>query len=182
VKSAITALGGKISITSTQGVGTKFSISLPLTLAVLDGMVIGVENETLVVPLTAIGETLTLAASDIRQLGANTSVVCVRDVFVPLLDLGFELGYRPVRANYENAIALLITQEDGRRAALVVDSIEDQRQVVIKGLQDSYGHVPGVAAATILGDGQIALILDPADLIANAKGQSRGAAMLKKAG
>ena len=67
----------------------------------------------------------------------------------------------------------MIAEEDGSRAALVVDGIEDQRQVVIKGLQDSYGHVPGIAAATILGDGQVALILDPADLLANATGLTR---------
>ncbi|MEO0692085.1 MAG: chemotaxis protein CheW, partial [Pseudomonadota bacterium] len=103
----------------------------------------------------------------------TTQVVQVRDTFVPLLDLGTELGYTAPRDSYDGAIVLLIAQEDGARAALVVDAIEDQRQVVIKGLQDSYGHVRGVAAATILGDGQIALILDPTDLLANATGQSR---------
>ena len=87
-------------------------------------------------------------------------MVLVRDAFVPLLDLGAELGYRSPRETYAGSIALLIAQEDGSRAALVVDQIDDQRQVVIKGLQESYGHVPGVAAATILGDGSIALILD----------------------
>ena len=75
------------------------------------------------------------------------------------------------RADYTGSIVLLITHEDGARTALVVDAIEDQRQVVIKGLHDSYGHVPGVAAATILGDGQIALILDPVDLVQNATGR-----------
>ncbi|MDJ1007085.1 MAG: chemotaxis protein CheA [Paracoccaceae bacterium] len=182
VKSSISALGGRISITSTPGRGTCFSISLPLTLAVLDGMVVGVEDETMVVPLNAIAETLTLSETDIRPLGPQTRVVLVRDAFVPLLDLGAELGYRAPRADYVGSIALLISQEDGSRAALVVDQIEDQRQVVIKGLQDSYGHVPGVAAATILGDGQIALILDPADLIANASGKSAPETALQKAG
>ena len=92
---------------------------------------------------------------------------------MPLIDLGTELGYSSPRQQYEGAIVLLISQEDGKRAALVVDGIEDQRQVVIKGLEESYGRVPGVAAATILGDGQIALILDPTDLLANASGRSR---------
>ena len=92
-----------------------------------------------------------------------------------------ELGYRDPKSSYGGSIALLIGQEDGSKAALVVDSIEDQRQVVIKGLQDSYGHVPGVAAATILGDGQIALILDPTDLVQSATGHSR-AAILQEAG
>ncbi|MEM0946024.1 MAG: chemotaxis protein CheA [Pseudomonadota bacterium] len=175
VKNAIGALGGRISILSETGIGTTFSISLPLTLAVLDGMVVRVRSETLVVPLSAISETLSLKKTDARPLGPSTQVVRVRDSFVPLIDLGAELGYSTPRENYEGAIVLLISHEDGDRAALVVDEIEDQRQVVIKGLQDSYGHVPGVAAATILGDGQIALILDPADLLANATGHSRPA-------
>jgi two-component system chemotaxis sensor kinase CheA len=182
VKSAIIALGGRISISSTEGKGTVFSISLPLTLAVLDGMVISVANETLVVPLSAIAETLTLQPDIIERLGPQTTVISVRDEFVPLFDLGVELGYRDPKPSYEGAIALLVMQEDGSRSALVVDEIEDQRQVVIKGLQDSYGSVPGVAAATILGDGQIALILDAADLLGQATGRSRDMQALEKTG
>lgn len=181
VKNAITALGGRISIQSTPGQGTVISISLPLTLAVLDGMVISVESETLVVPLNAISETLTLQPGSLERLGPGTSVISVRDEFVPLIDLGVELGYRQPKTNYDGAIALLIVQEDGSRSAMVVDGIEDQRQVVIKGLQDSYGNVPGVAAATILGDGQIALILDTSDLLSNASGRSREVITLEKA-
>ncbi|MDU8945135.1 chemotaxis protein CheA [Ovoidimarina sediminis] len=173
VKNAISALGGRISINSEAGIGTTFSISLPLTLAVLDGMVVRVAGETLVMPLSAISETLSLQNGDARQLGPSTQVIKVREQFVPLIDLGTELGYAPPRTEYAGAIVLLISQEDGKRAALVVDGIEDQRQVVIKGLADSYGHVPGVAAATILGDGQIALILDPTDLLTHASGLSR---------
>lgn len=182
VKSSISGLGGRIHITSTPGRGTSFSISLPLTLAVLDGMVVRIEKETMVVPLNAIAETLTLRSGEIRALGPTTQVVLVRETFVPLLDLGAELGYREPKNDYSGSVALLITQEDGSRAALIVDNIDDQRQVVIKGLQDSYGHVPGVAAATILGDGQIALILDPADLIANATGNTAPNPTLEKVG
>ncbi|MCA0044971.1 chemotaxis protein CheA [Celeribacter litoreus] len=173
VKSAIQALGGRISISSQQGKGTTFSISLPLTLAVLDGMVVQVAGETLVVPLNAILETLTLTDQDLRQLGPETHVVQIRGGFVPLLDLGAELGYREPETSYVGATVLLIGQEDGNRAALAVDAIEDQRQVVIKGLEGSYGRVPGIAAATILGDGQIALILDPTDLVTQASGRTR---------
>ena len=173
VKSAILALGGRVTIHSEPGSGTTFTISLPLTLAVLDGMVIDVAQQTLVVPLNTITETLTLTENDIRALGPETSVIKVRDTFVPLLDLGAELGYRTPMDSYIGAIVLLIAQEDGTHAALVVDAIQDQRQVVIKGLQDTFGRVPGVAAATILGDGKIALILDPVDVIDNANGRTR---------
>lgn len=176
VKNAIAALGGQITIQSTPGEGTTFSISLPLTLAVQDGMVVRVENETLVMPLSAIAETLTLKNDDVRLVGPTSRVVLVRETFVPLLDLGVELGYRPPREDYGGAIALLVGQDDASKAALVVDAIDDQRQVVIKGLQDSYGSVPGVAAATILGDGQIALILDASDLVQNAVGRTRSTA------
>ena len=91
---------------------------------------------------------------------------------MPLFDLGAELGYRGQIEDYKDCIVLLIAHEDGHQAALVIDSIQDQRQVVIKGLDDSFYRAPGIAAATILGDGQIALILDPSDIITNASGQT----------
>ena len=88
-------------------------------------------------------------------------------MFVPLFDLGAALGYRDELDDVVDRIALLLTLEDETRVALIVDEIQDQRQVVIKGLDDSFYRAPGIAAATILGDGQIALILDPADVISN---------------
>ncbi len=168
VKTQITALGGRVSIDSAPGVGTAFSISLPLTLAVLDGMVVSVAGETLVVPLGSIVETLSLTPGNLSPVAPGQYVVRVRERFVPVLDLATELGYRAPKAATGSGIALLISPEEGQLIALLVDTIDDQRQVVIKGLEESYGHVPGIAAATILGDGQIALILDPTDLVQNA--------------
>jgi two-component system chemotaxis sensor kinase CheA len=170
VRTAIQALGGRITITSVPGEGTTFSISLPLTLAVLDGMVVQVADETLVLPLNVVIETLTLAKSDVEMVRPGAHVVRVRSGFVPLFDLGKELGYREPVTDFEGSVVLLTAHEDGGRAALIIDSILDQRQVVIKGLDDSFYRAPGIAAATILGDGQIALILDTSDIITNAIG------------
>lgn len=170
VRTAIQALGGRITISSNPGLGTTFSISLPLTLAVLDGMVVQVADETLVLPLNVVIETLTLTSEDVEMVRPGSNVVRVRNGFVPLFDLGKELGYRPPVTDYDGSVVLLIAHEDGSRAALIIDSIQDQRQVVIKGLDDSFYRAPGIAAATILGDGQIALILDTSDIITNAIG------------
>lgn len=168
VRTAIQALGGRITISSTPKVGTTFSISLPLTLAVLDGMVVQVADETLVLPLNVVIETLTLTNKDVEMVRPGANIVRVRSGFVPLFDLGAELGYRDPIKDYEGSVVLLIAHEDEGRAALIIDSIQDQRQVVIKGLEDSFYRAPGIAAATILGDGQIALILDTSDIITNA--------------
>jgi two-component system chemotaxis sensor kinase CheA len=165
VRTAIQALGGRITITSNPGEGTTFSISLPLTLAVLDGMVIKVAGETLVLPLNLVIETLTLGPDDVQMVRPGRNVIEVRSGFVPLFDLGAALGFRPLLDNFDGYVVLLIAQEDGSCAALVIDNIIDQRQVVIKGLDESFYRAPGIAAATILGDGQIALILDPTDII-----------------
>ncbi len=170
VRTAIQALGGRISISSTPGAGTTFSISLPLTLAVLDGMVVQVGSETVVLPLNVVIETLTLSNNDVEMIRPGANVVRVRSGFVPLLDLAYELGYREPIEDYEGSVVLLIAHDDDGRAALIIDSIQDQRQVVIKGLDDSFYRAPGIAAATILGDGQIALILDTSDIISNAIG------------
>lgn len=161
VKSAIRKLGGRVSIASTPGKGTVMSISLPLTLAVLDGMVVDVAGHTMVVPITAIVETLRPAQSDVHALGPEAEVVKVRDRFLPVVDLGCAFGHRARPRPAAEMVLLLVQVEGSAPRALAVDRIHDQRQVVIKGLETNYGHVPGVAAATILGDGKIALIIDP---------------------
>lgn len=160
VRRSIQALGGRISITSRPGHGSTFTMSLPLTLAVLDGMVVTVGGQTLVAPLTTIVETLRPKPSEVRELGVEARVIAIRDSFVPLVDVGLELGYRAEPAAPEDGVVLLVECDGGARAALAVDAIQGQRQVVIKSLEANYRQVPGVAAATILGDGRVALILD----------------------
>ncbi|MEM9262260.1 MAG: chemotaxis protein CheA, partial [Pseudomonadota bacterium] len=165
VKRSIQALGGRISISSTPGQGTAFSISLPLTLAVLDGMVVTVAGQTLVAPLTSIVETLTPNKSDIHFICDGAATILIRGSFVPIIDVGAQLGYRDRIEELSECVILLVETDEGVRCALAVDTIQDQRQVVIKGLEHNYGHVPGIAAATILGDGRIALILDADALV-----------------
>ena len=161
VRRSIQALGGRISVTSRAGEGSTFTLSLPLTLAVMDGMLVTVRGQSAVVPLTALVESFQVAPQDIRQLGASARLLTLRGVHVPLIDLGEALGYAPFSgAEEDRAVALLVEDEHGQRAALLVDAIQDQRQVVIKSLEANYRAICGVAAATILGDGRVALILD----------------------
>ena len=174
VRSSIVALGGRISISSRPGLGSTFLLSLPLTLAVLDGMVVTVGGETLVVPLTSVVETLQPKPSNIRWLGPDAPLVQMRDSYVPLLDVGLRLGYRREPLLPTAGVILLVEVGNGQRTALLVDAIQGQRQVVIKSLEANYQAVEGIAAATILGDGRIALILD-VDAVAAAPQGADGA-------
>ncbi len=169
VRRSIQALGGRITISSRPGQGTTFSLSLPLTLAVLDGMVVTVAGQTLVVPLSAIVETLQPKASDVHGLGEKARVIAIRGSFIPLIDVGSILGYREDEAEPLESVAVMVETENQSQCALMVDGIIGQQQVVIKSLETNYGHVFGVAAATILGDGQVAVILDVDAIVAGSR-------------
>ena len=157
-------------------------MSLPLTLAVLYGMVVTVADQTLVVPLTSIIETLKPKPSEVHGFGGDTRVIDIRDNFLPLIDVGRELGYRSQNADPGAGVALLVEADGGTRAALMVDAILGQRQVVIKSLEANYGRVPGIAAATILGDDRVALIVDVDAVVAGARNGTTTESALALAG
>jgi two-component system chemotaxis sensor kinase CheA len=167
VKTAITALGGRITISSITGQGTTFSITLPLTLAVMDGMIINVGGQTMVVPISSILETIRPTNADLSRIGLHSQLLRIRGDYVPIIDLAERLGVRSSSETMTDRVLLLIQTESVTQCALAVDDIFDQRQVVVKSMQGSYGEIVGISGATILGDGKIALIIDP-DAIAAA--------------
>ncbi|WP_375259782.1 chemotaxis protein CheA [Citreimonas sp.] len=165
VKNAVQALGGRVSITSQPGKGTTFTIILPLTLAVMDGFVISVADQTMVIPISSILETIRPKPKDIHVIGTDSHLVSVRGSYVPIVDVAENLGLGKTKTDKEVGILLLVSTETQGLTALRVSAIHDQRQVVIKSLESNYAAIRGVSAATILGDGKIALILDPEELI-----------------
>ena len=160
VRKAVADLGGRVTIASTPGQGTEFTVSLPLTLAVMDGMVVSVAGQTMVVPLTSILETIRPGPGDLHPLGTGETLLLIRGRFIPTVDVARALGFARMSTD-ATPLLLLVEGEHASQCALIVDAVHDQRQVVIKGLDSNYGAVVGVSAATVLGDGQIALILDP---------------------
>jgi two-component system, chemotaxis family, sensor kinase CheA len=160
VRTAVTALGGRVSISSTPGLGTEFTISLPLTLAVMDGMIVSVNGQTMVAPISSILETIRPTPSELHNVGPNSKFLSIGSKFIPIVDVAASLGLDGGRPENETPLLLLVESENENQCALIVDEVHDQRQVVIKGLEHNFRSVAGVSAATVLGNGHIALILD----------------------
>jgi two-component system, chemotaxis family, sensor kinase CheA len=160
VKQNIQALGGRVSINSRPGEGATFSLTLPLTLAIADGMIVKVGSETLILPLTHIVESLKPEQSDIVQMSPGCYMLNVRGTFLPVMQVAKALGLRGESANPTDCVMIVVETEAMGQSVLMVDTICDQRQVVIKSIETNYQPVAGVAGATILGDGRIALIVD----------------------
>lgn len=160
VRQSVQEMGGRISILSKPGIGSKFTLSMPLTLAVLDGMVISSHEHILIIPLNSIVETLKPNRKDIFNFDKQLNMIHLRGGYVPIFDVAHSLGYSVEHINPENGVGLLVENDEKTRAVLLVDAIHGQRQVVIKSLESNYKAVPGISAATVMGDGRIALILD----------------------
>ncbi|XKE45411.1 chemotaxis protein CheA [Halomonas organivorans] len=163
VKRNIQGMGGNVQIMSKPGEGTTIRIVLPLTLAILDGMSIKVGEEVFILPLSAVLESLQPSKEDLYAMAGDDVVLKVRDEYLPVVPVHEALDVTGARTELDETIAVIV-QGEGRRYALLVDELVGQQQVVVKNLETNYRKVPGVSAATILGDGSVALILDITDL------------------
>ncbi|UBX48162.1 chemotaxis protein CheA [Providencia alcalifaciens] len=163
VKRNIQDMGGRIQIGFTEGKGTIIRILLPLTLAILDGMSVKVSDDVFIVPLSAIISTLQPRPEDIYRLAGEEKMLLVRGEYLPLVELHHVFSIENAEPNLANSIALII-QNAGHRFALLVDKLVGQQQVVVKNIESNYRKIPGISAATIMGDGSVSLILDVAEL------------------
>ncbi|MFG6448199.1 chemotaxis protein CheA [Roseateles sp. BYS180W] len=164
VKKNITALGGTVEIDSAEGYGMKVSVRLPLTLAIMDGMSVGVGEEVYILPLSSVVESFQVQTDTIKTIGSSGRVVEVRDEFMPVVEL--ERVFNVPRFDFEHVSTIMVVVEaEGGRVALLVDELLGQQQVVVKNLEANYRKVHDVSGATIMGDGRVALILDVGSLV-----------------
>ena len=159
VKRNIQEMGGHVEIQSKQGTGTTIRIVLPLTLAILDGMSVRVADEVFILPLNAVMESLQPREADLHPLAGGERVLEVRGEYLPIVELWKVFNVAGAKTEATQGIVVIL-QSGGRRYALLVDQLIGQHQVVVKNLESNYRKVPGISAATILGDGSVALIVD----------------------
>jgi len=164
VKRNITSMGGSVDIRSARGFGTTISISLPLTLAILDGMTIRCGEEIYILPLGYVVESLQPRREDVRDIAGRGQVLKVRGEYLPLIALHGVFGIASRAVDPADGIVVILESE-GKRAALLIDDLVGQQHVVVKNLESNYRKVAGISGATILGDGGVSLILDVAALV-----------------
>ncbi|GIX36211.1 MAG: chemotaxis protein CheA [Lysobacteraceae bacterium] len=169
VRKNILALGGEVGIDSTPGQGTRITVRLPLTLAILDGMLVQVGGETFVLPLGFVIEALQPQAENIRSVQAEGRVLKVRGDYLPLFSVA---KLYKIEEKAANEPMVVVVESDGRRLALEVDALLGQQQVVVKNLEANYRRIHGISGATILGDGRVALIVDVGGLARGVSAQA----------
>jgi two-component system chemotaxis sensor kinase CheA len=164
VKKNITSLGGTVEIDSAEGYGMRVAVRLPLTLAIMDGMSVGVGEEVYILPLSSVVESFQVNQEGIKTVGGSGRVVEVRDEYMPVIEL--EKVFQVPRFDWEhNSGIMVVVEAEGGRVALLVDELLGQQQVVVKNLETNYRKVSDVSGATIMGDGRVALILDVGSLV-----------------
>ena len=164
VKKNITSLGGTVEIDSAEGYGMKVSVRLPLTLAIMDGMSVGVGEEVYILPLSSVVESFQVQSTTIKTVAGSGRVVEVRDEYMPVIEV--ERIFNVPRFDFEHVSSIMVVVEaEGGRVALLVDELLGQQQVVVKNLEANYRKVTDVSGATIMGDGRVALILDVGSLV-----------------
>ena len=163
VKRNIQALGGSVDLSSRPGHGTRVLVSVPLTLAIMEAMTVAVGSETYVLPLACVVESLSVVPKDLHALPGQGDTLRVRDEYLPVLHLG--RLFPPRQPREDGSSIAVIVETDGSNAALLVDELVGQQQVVVKSLETNFRRVPGLAGATVMGDGSVALILDVAHLV-----------------
>ncbi len=170
VKRNITSLGGSVEIDSAEGYGMRVSVRLPLTLAIMDGMSVGVGDEVYILPLSSVVESFQVNEGDVNTVTQGSQLVKVREEYMPVVSLEriFQVP-RPGGAGSSGNNIMVVVEADGSRVAVLVDELLGQHQVVVKNLETNYRKVPNVSGATILGDGTVALILDTGALVRRAR-------------
>jgi two-component system, chemotaxis family, sensor kinase CheA len=168
VKRNIAALNGSVEVDSAEGYGMKVSVRLPLTLAIMDGMSVGVGDEVYILPLSSVVESFQVNSGDVSTVAQGSQLVKVREEYMPVIAL--EKIFQVPRFDLNKSSNIMVVVEaDGSRVALLVDELLGQHQVVVKNLETNYRKVPNVSGATILGDGTVALILDTGGLVRRAR-------------
>ncbi|MEL6214720.1 MAG: chemotaxis protein CheA [Pseudomonadota bacterium] len=164
VRRNIADLGGHVSVKSERGVGSTFTIRLPLTLAILDGQLVRVGQESYIVPLVSIVETIQSGNENISQVAGDSELFRLRDEYLPVLRLHELFGIEADSTEIDDGL-LVVAEANGQRVGIFVDDLQEQQQVVIKSLESNFRQTAGISGATILGDGTVALIVDVPGLI-----------------
>lgn len=164
VRRNIESLGGHVAVVSEIGEGSTFTVSLPLTLAILDGQLIQTHHEIYIIPLLSIIESIWVSTESLNAVAGRGRLFLFRDEYIPVINLSDVFGLSETPKSFTNSL-MVVVEGGGKRAGLIVDELQGQQQVVIKSLETNYKRVEGFSGATILGTGQVALILDVAGVM-----------------